>query len=218
MNLYEIRLVLGGTAMVFAVITSFLIRSKKDISVRVLQLLVISSFINEIVATTYAYKIGNSNIVYGFYSPIELFLISLYFNYSIDGFSRKRLGVIIGSVCLVIGYVNYFIIQSPKQLNNFYLLFESIVVVSFSLYSFYRMLLADDSLILTKYPHFWFTTILFFFWTSTLFLWGTYGYLTKNAGIANNILLNVLLFVNIIYYLGYGFVFLRYKKMKMNNG
>jgi hypothetical protein len=218
MGHYEIRLLLGGIAMFFAVSTSFLVRKENDISIRILMLLVVLATINEVVATIFAYRIGNSNIVYGFYNPVELFLICLYFNYSVDNFKKKRVGYVVGVLCLLIGYINYFVIQSPKELNNFYLLFESLIVVFLCLYSFYRMLLSDDSLILTDSSHFWITTNFLFYWTSTLFLWGTYGYLTKSAGIANSILLNVLLIVNMVTYSGFGVIFISYKKLQNVNG
>jgi len=218
MSHYEIRLLLGGLAMSFAVVTSMLVRKEKSVSIKILMLLIVLTLLNEIIATIYAYKIGNSNIIYGFYNPIELFLICLYYNYSIDNFTQGRIGIVIGTFGLLIGYVNYFIIQSPWELNNFYLLFESLVVVFLCLYSFYRLLLSDDNLILTRSPHFWVTSNFLFYWTSTLFLWGTYGYLTKTAGIANDILLNVLLIVNIITYLGFGAIFILYNKMQTVNG
>lgn len=86
------------------------------------------------------------------------------------------------------------------------------------MYSFYRMLIVDESLTLTRYSHFWITSILLFFWTATFFIWGLYDYMTITLSVGNGLINDVLLYVNVITYVGFGLVFLFHQKMQPSNG
>lgn len=176
------------------------------------------TLINDLIATYCAYWLKNNNLVYGFFSPIQLVIICLYFNQTIDTFISKNLGLIIATIFAIVGYVDYFIIRSPSEFNGNFLIIESLVVNALCLYSFYRMLLLDDSLDLSRYVHFWFSAIWMFFWTCTFCVWGTYKYLSQKSGIGNDLIQYALVVSNVITYVGIGTVFLLQNKMKVLNG
>lgn len=153
--------------------------------------------------------------VYGAFGPIQLLLIALYFNYSVQYFSRTKIGIYVGVIGLILGYGNYFFIQTPYNFNNYFLLLESIIVVSMCLFSFYAMLQSDDDMRLRRNPHFWITAIFLFFWTVTFMFWGLYGFLSQELGVNTLKLHMFLLIVNVCTYVGFGVVFLLYNKMQI---
>jgi hypothetical protein len=86
-----------------------------------------------------------------------------------------------------------------------------------SLFAFFRLLLQERLMHLSRYPHFWFISILAFFWCITFINWGLYDYFTqrlKEDSWKINFFLHV---VNIITYSGIAFVFIFYPKMKETN-
>jgi hypothetical protein len=153
--------------------------------------------------------------VYGAFGPIQLLLISFYFNYSVEFFKRKNIGIYIGVIGALVGYLNYFFIQSPRIFNNYFLIGESIIVVGMCLYSFYCMLQMDDDMKLRSNIHFWITAIFLFFWTVTFLFWGLYDFLVENIGVSVNLLHLFLLIVNVVTYISFGLVFIIFKKVQI---
>lgn len=210
--------VIGFLIVGFALFMSVMNYKISDRPSKLIVLLLMLTFVAENTATYFAYKFHNSNIVYGVFNPIQLVVIAFYYYESIKADKKKYSILVVGLVASIIGLLNYFFVQTPNTINNFFLLLESLVVIFFSLYSFYQMLLTDEDLQLTRYVHFWITSILLFFWTSTFLIWGLYDYLTIQLGIGLPIIHNTLLLVNVITYIGFGTVFLLYKKMQTTDG
>ena len=216
--LHKITIVIGPLILLYAILSGLVTYKYLDKSAKIILWLVALTFFVEQLATFFAYKFHNTNYVYGLFNPIQLYLILLYYNYSIDAFIDNNVAKITGVLSCCLGLVNYFIIQSPEKMNNFFLLFESIIVIGFSLYAFYRMLLVDDDLLLTQQPHFWYTSIFLFFWTITFFIWGLYDYMTITLGVGIGLVHSLLIIANVINYVGFGSVFLLTRKMKNANG
>ena len=86
-----------------------------------------------------------------------------------------------------------------------------------SLFAFFRLLIKNDSLYLYRYPHFWFISILAFFWSITFLNWGLYDYINlklRNTAWQVNFALPV---IGIITYSSLGAVYLWYPvKRKIN--
>ncbi|MBS1779683.1 MAG: hypothetical protein JST70_10195 [Bacteroidetes bacterium] len=214
---YNEGVLIGHTALGIAVI-SFVSRYKTvDRASKILGVLLCLTFLTERIADYSAHAFGNSIIVYGAFSPMQFFLISMYFNVSIRAFQRKSIGIIIGIPFLLMGYTDYFFIQGPKVMNSYFLLTESILVVGMCMYSFYRMMLEDEGLKLMKYPHFWFTSLFFLFWLGTFFIWGMYDFVTRQLHIKADLLGTVLLAINVLTYLGFAAVYFFYPKMHLVN-
>lgn len=215
---YKTTVIIGWVILLYAFFAGLYNYKNIDKASTTLLLLMLVTFINERIANYCIHKYQNSNVVYGLFNPFQLLLISLYYNYSIDKFRSNNVSLYIGLTAFTFGIVNYIWIQTPFKMNNFFLLLESLIVIALSLFSFYRMLLEDESLILTRYPHFWFTSIFLFFWTATFFIWGLYDYMTITLGIGKRLIHTLLLLINVIHYVGIGTVFLLYKKMQSKYG
>lgn len=211
---YNESVFVGHTVIALATISFIFRYGKVDFPSKIIGLLLCLTFLNERIADYCAHVYNNSIIVYGAFSPIQLLLISWYFNNSIRFFRKKNIGLKIGIPFLILGYVNYFFVQGPKVMNSYFLLTESILVVGMSMYAFYRMMLEDEGLELTKYPHFWFTSFFLLFWLGTFFIWGLYDFVIRQLHIDSDVLRAVLLVMNAITYIGIGLVYWFYPKMK----
>jgi hypothetical protein len=210
--------IIQSSVVLFSAIVGFMRYKLLSMPEKIILGLILLSLIVERIATYCIITIRNSNVVYGAFSPIEILIISLYFHYSVDAFRNNRTAIFIGLGAFLFGYINYFFVQSPFKMNNFFLLLQSLLIITLSMYSFYRMLIVDESLILTRYSHFWITSILLFFWTATFFIWGLYDYMTITLSVGNGLINDMLLYVNVITYVGFGLVFLFHNKMQPKDG
>lgn len=194
---------------------SGIIRFKSmDEASRIISVLIFLSFFTEIIAY-YSARIYHTNIaVYTIYSLFEFSLTSLYFNYSIDLFYKKNIGIYVGIFGLSFGILNMLFFQPINQINSYFLFFESITIIAMSFISLARMTILHDQLRIYKYHHFWFVVIITFYWCSTFLNFSLHKYivfdLKKNAWILNA--LNLV--ENIINYLSITIVFLLYSKMQ----
>jgi hypothetical protein len=201
-------------ALVFACICSLYRFKKIDAAARILSALMCCALINECAAYYLARQYHNNLPLYAFYCFLEYGLLCLYFNRIIDVFVKRGIGVYIAIGGISLGILNLVFIQNINTLNSYFLFFEDLSVIALSLFTFFRLLLKHDSLHLYRYPHFWFITILTFFWSITFLNWGLYDYfnleLRQEAWKIN---FGILL-VGIVTYSGFGLVFLLYPKMR----
>jgi len=159
----------------------------------------------------------NSMPVIAIYSLIEFAMISVYFNYSIDAFRKKNLGIYFAIGGIVLGILDILFLQPLNVFNSYYLFFEGIGIISMSLFSFFRLLLKEEYLVLYKYPHFWFAAILSFFWSVTFLNWGLRDYIYIHHAQSSKMLDVGIYIINILFYAMFACVFILYPKMKTEN-
>jgi len=177
---------------------------------RIFCLLLCLTFISEYLTYVVAIKKGNNMFVYHIYNPIELFILALYFNTTIETFRQRNVGIYIGIAGLLAGFFNSAYIQSIKGFNSYFLLFEGLCVISMSLFSFYQLMLKDSVASPISDPHFRLSFLLLFYWCITFISWGVYEMMTTDKRID---VINLILWTaNIIIYLGVAVVFLLYKQ------
>lgn len=167
----------------------------------------------EFLALYYRWKHHNNMPVYSIYSLVEFFTISLYFNYSIDIFRKKNIGIYVGITGIILGILDIVFLQPLNTFNSYYLFFEGIGIITMALFSFFRLLINEDGLVLYTYPHFWFTAILSLFWSSVFINWGFGEYVYKHHKEMLHLLANSISIINIITYFAIGCVFLLFPKM-----
>ncbi len=185
-----------------------------DTATKVFLVLMGVTVISELTAIYVAGKYHNNMPVYAVFSIVEFALVSLYFGQSIDVFSMKKAGYIIASIGIVAGVLNLLFLQGITKFNSYFLVFEGIGIIGLALFSFFRLLLAKDELKLYRYPHFWFATILAFFWSVTLLNWSLYDYImTYHKDIIGVVRWSIYA-VNMITYSAISCVFILYPKMQ----
>ena len=184
-----------------------------DKASRIFSFFVVLSAIAEFIACFFAKKYHNNIPVYTIYSLIEFGFISLYFNYSIDVFISNKIGYYIGFAGITWGIINIIFLQGLNRMNSYFLIIEGLLIICMALFSFFRLFLKYDQLLLHRYHHFWFATILVFFWSITFFNWSFYEYFIIKHKEEMWIVNSSILIVNIITYLAISFVFILYSKM-----
>ncbi len=211
---YQSVYLLYCASLLFASVCSLLRFRGLDTAARILCVLVCCAFLNEGAAYYAAKRYHNNLPVYAVYCLIEFGILAVYFNYVIDVFARRNIGIYIGIAGIVLGAVNVAFLQDLNSLNSNFLFFESIAVIGLCLFAFFRLLLKHDSLHFYLYHHFWFMSILVFFWTITFLTWGLYDYINlelKREAWKINI---GLMLVGTITYTCFAVVFLLYPKMR----
>jgi len=159
-------------------------------------------------------RTGNNFLTYHFYTPIELFLISLYFDRSIRFRRPYFIGLIVGISGIILSIINTSYFQPYDQFNSYILLLDACVIVIFCFLSFYRLLIKEDA-VPVKMAHFWLTICFLFFSSFTFVFYGLYGTLVgqdHNSRLAY-IFNYALWFSNLFLYIGIAIVFIRYKKL-----
>ncbi len=194
-----------------AIVVSLLKFKQLDKGSKMLALLLILTLTSEIVSYYTAKVYRNNFPVYHFFAPIQLFMVGLYFHYSIEDFKKTKIGIYIGILGFIVAVLNTLIFQPITSLNSYFLLFEGVCTIFMSLYAFNRMFINEDIDLLTL-PHFWFTFILLTFWCITYLTWGLYEVAPYKMARISALLSKVIWVVNLITYIGIGFVFLMYRK------
>lgn len=188
-----------------------------DLAAKIFCIFTGMAFTAESLAFFTARRYHNNMPVYAIYSLLEFGIISLYFNYSIEAFRRKNIGIYIGITGIMIGICNIIFLQPINTLNSYFLFVEGIAIITMSLFSFFQLLLHEEGLKLYAYPHFWFPVALSFFWSITFLNWGLYDYFLAHIHEQVWIINLSILAVDIITYSTIGIVFFLYPKMKGDN-
>ena len=178
---------------------------------RWMSILLIVTIIQECISRFLAFQ-GNNFITFHIYTPIELFLISIYFDRSISFKRPYRVGIIVGVAGIILAAINTIFFQSVKGINSYFLIFEACVILSFCMLSFYRLLIRDN-IIPRRMTHFWLTICFLFYSSLTFVIYGLYGAMIGHDTSLAKIFDLTLYFANLFLYFGIALVFFRYKKL-----
>ncbi|WP_123985167.1 hypothetical protein [Taibaiella soli] len=170
--------------------------------------------LTEIIGYISSMKWKGNMPIYSIYSLLEFGVLSLYFNFSIDSFKARNIGIYIAIGGILLGILNIIFLQPLNSYNSYYLFFEAIGIITMCLFSFFRMLLREEGLVLYTYPHFWFAAVLAFFWSITFLNWGLYDYFYDHEKAKAWIVSISNISVNILTYATITGIFFLYPKMK----
>lgn len=171
--------------MLYAFCCSAAFYARLSLPFKILTWLLGITFLVEVGAFFLAYVAGANLSLYNVFLVVQFLFVSLYFNYSIDTFRKKNIGIWIGVTGIILGILNNLFVQSLLEVNSYFILFAGISIISMSLYSFARLMLVrdfeDTDQDLLHCPQFWVTVSMTFFWSTSFLLWGMYEYF-KQAG------------------------------------
>lgn len=208
---HSLRYYIYISIIIIAITTSLLRYRKLDRASKTLSVLLIVTLLSETVAYYMAKYYRNNFPVYHFFAPVQLFIVGLYFNYSVEKFRKKNIGLYIGIAGIALAVLNSLYFQPLHTLNSYFLMYEGFCTVFMCLYAFNQMFL-DDEYNMLSLPHFWFTFILLAFWSITYVNWGVHEVMRINMIDIMSITAQVLWIVNVLTYSGIAFVFLFYRK------
>jgi hypothetical protein len=174
--------------------------------------LILITIISEVIALAFKKLFGNNLPVYHFFSPIELFVISLYFYKSLHLSAVRRLAIIIGILGFPLALLNALLLQPLHTINSYFLLFEGTAIIFYSLCSLYVFFIRDD-LHPLKHAHFWIAGSLLIYWVFTFSGWAVYSFLESHEFTLNPIFDFVLTTSNYIFYGSLVCIFLFYKSL-----
>jgi hypothetical protein len=180
---------------------------------KIIALLLAVALVEEIVAFMAMRLHGNNLWLSHIYCPLELLLVSLYFDKSIKLFHRYRIGVAVGLSGLLLAAINSIFIQSLETMNSYFLLFEGCIIIMFSLLSYHQILM-DEEKLPYQFAQFWISTCFLLFWSATFTGWGVYNVVKQDDFILNPIINKVVAAANYSFYIGLMIVFIRYKKLR----
>jgi hypothetical protein len=173
--------------------------------------LLIVTFLSEALAIAAMQILRNDMLLYHIYSPIELFIICLYFNEKIKPLKKHYIGIAACILGVMIATANIIFLQPYNTINSIFLVYEGFCVIALSLYSFYRLALNETELI--KSSQFWFTTILLIYWSTVFIYWGMFPLLITTLKTSMAKITTGMRFINILTYIGFAIVFINYKKV-----
>lgn len=151
-------------------------------------------------------------VIYHIYSPLELVLLSLYFNECVASLRKYRAGYIVGAAGIVAAVVNARWFQPTTTMNANFLLLEGTAVVIFCLLSLQQLVL-DEERALMRQAQFWITCLLLIYWSLTFTGWGIFMFIEKGGAALHALFYKVLSGANYLLYGGLALVFLLYKRL-----
>lgn len=187
-----------------------------DQAAKIICCLTVLTCFTETIALYYSHFYHFNMPVYAVFNIIQMALICVYFNYSIDIFYKKNLGYHFACISIILGILNLIYLQPINSFNSYYLVFESLGIISMSLFSFFRLLLMHEQLRIKYYIHFWIPVCFVFFWSVTFLSWSLHDYIVLfHASPLNILILEALTVIaEIITYSAIGFLFYYYPKMR----
>jgi len=170
---------------------------------RVVGVLVTLTLISETMALAVSYIWHNNLPIYHIFSPIEFFLISLYFNCVIPLFRKTNIGLIIGIAGFPLAILNTIFLQKITSINSNFLLFEGTAVCIYCLLALHAILL-DEEHLPYRFAHFWITLCCLVFWSSTFTGWGLYSMMSVDDETVVMFFDKILTVANFVFYIGIG--------------
>lgn len=179
----------------------------------IVALLLLTSF-SETVAYYISITTKNNLFIYHIYSPIQLLLLSIFYNYTITFFKPKNIGLLIGVTGVIASILFSILFQNPtSSLNTYFLVLESLLIIGMTLCYFYDFLNTTHTTKQFTTPNFWIACILLIYWSFTFFRWSV-GVAIPSISLENTKWINYMMyFINMVTYTGFGLVFLFYRKL-----
>ena len=186
---------------------------KLDKGSRIIVLLLCCTIIFESTSLLFIRAFNNNRPILHIFSPIELLIICIYFNETIELLKKYRLGWWFGFLGLSVGLATSIFLQSIWNVNSIFLIFEAFAIILLCIFSFYQLLLKRLDII--GNIRFWVSSLLLFYWSSVFLYWGFNSYFESNLQQYSDLAYYGLGFVNMIMYLGFALIFFNYKKMNL---
>lgn len=183
-----------------------------DKGLRIFFVLIVITFISELVSLKIKEKLGTKAPVYHFYNVIQLSFIGIYFLYTVCIKPKfiQMAGIILGSS--IIGVVNLLFFQPLLTVNTNMLIVECILIIGMALFSLFTFLKAEDETNPVRKPHFQIWMALLILWSSSFFFWALLSYLKQMRSEYYTWISAVQTSINIIVYAWIGIVFFKQGK------
>ena len=165
----------GFYILYFSILTSGIVAGRLryqflDKGGRIILLLLAVTLINEIAVASFMWADLNRTRIYHFFSPVELSLLSWYFFVTTVRGGQKFIPWLVTLYCAAAAG-NILFVQSIEDLNKNYIIMESFLVITMSLYALFKILINEQIALPFCYNHFWFWSLLLLYFSVTFFFW-----------------------------------------------
>lgn len=190
-----------------------------DKASRFILLLLITSFVGEVIALYSALVYKTNLAVYNIVQLLIAIILCFYFNYCIDNFKKHNIGIIIAFVSFIVWLITIAKIHTLSSINSSFLAYKGIIIITMSIISM-ENLISNGSHHLFKIlnsSHFWFAWILLIYWCFSIVQWILYQYYTSAANGFQYLNLSLVI-ITMLVNIGYTLVFFFYPKMNDKHG
>lgn len=174
------RFIIYGLVLFTGVLTGLISYRHASHFMKMLILLLTVTFISEVLTRIIAWRFGMSNPIYHLFAPVQMvFYTLLYYRLFQEWKKMQALVVGAGVVCTLLSVGNSFLLQSLSEFPSNSTALLSLLVVCFSLMSFFNMLTSPDEGSLTHNAVFWLNLGNIIFYPVTFFVFGLFAPLIK---------------------------------------
>lgn len=183
-------------------------------ALRILTVLLGLSLVSELISAYMAFYYGNNMAVLHVFSPINLAMTALYFNYAVRRLRKHHTGYLIGAAGILLAVLNTRYLQPLQALDSNFMLFSGACIIGLALFTFYVMFTDNRQVYIARNIHFWLSFIFLIYWCSTFFTWPLFQMLTHLRPDRMAILYVFLWMINVLFYLLIGVLILLYMPKK----
>ena len=187
-----------------------------DTASRVFFVLLSFAFLTECIACYAAVKYHNNTAVYNISDLIQIFLIMLYFNYSILFFRKRNIGLFFGILSSSFGILNLVYFQSINVYDNYFFLYQTFLIIIMGIILYRELLLSRYKKVLLD-PHFWLAVALVSFYVFNSFAMSLYDYFTKHIPDQKYLIDDAIIYLNALANIEFALIFFLYPKMKLRD-
>jgi len=208
------HMILNGTGMAtmaFAAICGVLRLRSMDRGGKLILLLIVLGLLTEAVATWAGIYYRNNMPVYAVFNVVEVVLVSLFYDESLDLFRRRRAGRVIAALAVLLWIANLLWLQSIKVSNSNFMILGGVYIIVFSSLAAFRDQLDEPE---QHRLHFWLNLVLLFYWGISLLTWFLYDDMVRFLGKGSRYPMLTIHIINWLTNLSFSAVFLFTPKTK----
>lgn len=156
--------------------------------------------------------------LYHIYAVIQLILLTFFFVASLKHTITIQLKFSVLILSTFTALLNIWLLQPIYSINSNFLILESLVVNTFSLYYIYKQLRSNSTTYLFQNPNIQLAILLLILWSTTFFFWAFIEVLYHEGWRYTSIIINAHIIINILVYAGIAAVFYFYPKKHIAHG
>ncbi len=217
MTHYHLVAFINISLLLIAFLSGMLRRRFLDIASKIFCTYIGLTLLEECIAYYCAVKFHQNIPVLRVFNLVEIATLSLYFNYCIEFFRKRNIGIHIAIISSLIGLYNMIACGSMYHLSGFFMYYEGIVIIMMALLSLFQLVKSYSYLVITTNPHFWFAFILIIYWCLSIIDWAFYDFFTIAAPAYKYWISYAIGFINYPFYITVIFTFLRYPQKSLNH-
>lgn len=179
---------------------------------RFLAVLLGITLVGELLAWLAAYFWRSNMEIYHFFNPVQLLVLSLYFNYSVRVLRRLQLGWYLAGVGVVLELLNSCYLQPLTTDNMNGVLLNAVLVIIYCLFALYQVLM-DEERAARQFALFWVSLALLLYWSITFTGWAMYPLPGPDKMAFLKVFLVLLAGTNYALYFQLALVFFFYQKL-----